>query len=87
MLKNSLSRLGLEERIVGPVPYHGRFHLEFLPEDSILQHQLRHSKCLKFYTTMIAGEKNLPKKSVNFVKIEIATNCRKFEIIHLNTQF
>ena len=32
--------LRIGERIVGPVPYHGRFHLELPPEDSILQHQL-----------------------------------------------
>ena len=36
---------------------------------------LRPSKYPKFYTTAISVEKNLRQKSVNFIKIKIATNC------------
>ena len=40
---------------------------------------LRPSKCPKFYTTMISGEKGFTsKKSVNLVKIKIATYSLNF---------
>jgi hypothetical protein len=39
--KISLSNLVDKERIIGPPPYHGRFHLELPTEKSILQHQLQ----------------------------------------------
>ena len=38
--KISLSDLEIEERIIGPPNYHGRFHLALPPQKSILQHQL-----------------------------------------------
>jgi hypothetical protein len=38
--KISLSNLVDKERIIGPPPFHGRFHLELPAETSILQHQL-----------------------------------------------
>ena len=62
--------------VAPPPPWYGAC------TDKSLYHLHRPSKCPKFNTTIISGETIIAKKSVNFVKMLIATNCYKFNIIH-----
>jgi hypothetical protein len=55
--KISLSDLVEKPRIIGPPPFHGRFHLTLPPERSILQHQLEDLQDYTVANSMIINSK------------------------------
>jgi hypothetical protein len=55
--KISLSNLVPKERIIGPPPYHGRFHLELPAQKSILQHQIEDLKEYTVANSMVLNHK------------------------------